>query len=60
MKNFLILLVLLGLALPSFANEIKNERQIKDEVLLRAIVNSDTGRLSKPGRNISLMILNGQ
>ncbi len=47
MKNFLILLVLLGLALPSFANEIKNERQIKDEVLLRAIVNSDTGRLSK-------------
>lgn len=47
MKKVLVLLVILSMALPVLSADIKNERQKKDESVLRAIVNSDSGRLSK-------------
>lgn len=46
MKKIFILLVILCMSLPVFA-EITNEKQKKDEVMLRGIINSDCGRLSK-------------
>ena len=47
MKKIFTIMVILCLTLPAFCAEVKNERQKKDEVLLRGIINSDTGRLSK-------------
>lgn len=46
MKKLLIILLVFCFAMPVYA-EIKNERQKKDEIMLRGIINSDTGRLSK-------------
>lgn len=47
MKKILVLLVVLSMALPVFCADVKNEKQKKDENILRAIINSDSGRLSK-------------
>lgn len=47
MKKICTLLLILCFSLPAFCAEVKNERQKKDEVLLRNIINSDSGRLSK-------------
>lgn len=46
MKKLLPLILALCLALPLYA-ETANEKQKKDESILRAIINSDAGRLSK-------------
>ena len=46
MKKLLILLLIMCFALPVFA-EITHEKQKKDEIMLRGIINSDAGRLSK-------------
>lgn len=47
MKKILTLLLILCFAFPALCAEIQNEKQKKDEVLLRGIINSDAGRLSK-------------
>lgn len=49
MKKILGTLLILGLMLPVAAEEVavKNEKQQKDEKILRAIINSDAGRLAK-------------
>lgn len=47
MKKILLLLLILTIALPAFCADVKNEKQKKDETVLRAIINSDSGRLSK-------------
>lgn len=47
MKKIILLILVLFLTLPAFCTDIKNNKQTKDEVLLRAIINSDAGRLSK-------------
>ena len=47
MKKIITLIFVFVLALPAFCADIKNEKQTKDEGLLRAIINSDAGRLSK-------------
>lgn len=47
MKKIFTMLLILCFSLPAFCADIKNEKQKKDEVLLRNIINSDSGRLSK-------------
>ncbi len=46
MKKLLPLILLLCLALP-VCSEVTNEKQKKDDNILRGIINSDAGRLSK-------------
>lgn len=46
MKKILILLMVICMTLPVFA-DVTNDKQKKDEVMLRGIINSDSGRLSK-------------
>ncbi len=46
-KLFLTLVIFTLLLSPCFAAEATNKRQLKDETLIRGIINSPSGRLSK-------------